>query len=83
MRIRNCPKCYGNGFTTLGHRHPKCGYCHGKGRVTSEFVKWEKLKLEFHNELKKQLKAIMDLKSEMATKKWLQGNKKPRKFPKI
>lgn len=82
MRIINCPQCDGNGFITLGHRHPKCGYCHGNKRVTSEFVKWEKMRLEFHNDLKEQLKAIMELKEETALKKWLAKNKKPRKFPK-
>lgn len=80
MRLRNCPKCHGYGTTRLGHRHPKCCYCHGKKRVTSEFVKWEKLKLKFYDDTQDSLVAIMELKSETAMKKWLQKNKKPRKF---
>ncbi len=71
MKTRNCPQCYGNGFITIGHRHPKCGYCNGKKRVTSEYVKWEISRSKFYDKLDEQLQAIIELKRETAMLKWL------------
>lgn len=82
MRTRNCPECYGKGTIRLGHRHPKCGFCHGRGKITSEFFKWEESRIKFRVETMDSLAAIVELKFETAIKKWLEENKKPRKFPK-
>lgn len=83
MRIRNCPKCYGTG---VRGRVGRCGYCHGKKEVSSEFVKWdtarEKRLTKLLNNYEEKMREEIKLKLVLNITKWEENNPKPRKFPK-
>lgn len=81
MKTRNCPYCYGED-TIFGIRRPKCDFCDGK-KVTCEFVEWENSKVKFRDKMVDSLEAVMELKLTTVMDKWLEKNKKPRKFPKV
>ncbi len=79
MRTRNCPQCHGWGF--CGHAG-RCGFCGGKKKVSSEFIKWDtawekkwlKTKLKLEEQILEQVRCVMEA--------WEKKNPKPRKFPK-
>lgn len=81
MRVRNCPQCYGMGFR--GHAG-RCGYCHGKKKISSEFVKWDaaryKKEVKITCRWEEQMKIEVEEKIKSAMKKWEEKNPKPRKF---
>ncbi len=84
MRVRNCPKCYGTG---VRGRVGRCGYCHGKKRITSEFVKWdiarEKRLKKLLNDYEERMKKEIEWKLRIDILNWERFNRKPRKFPKV
>lgn len=52
MRMRNCPKCYGKG---RGGHAGKCGFCHGKKKVTSEYCQWFSKREKYEKKISEQL----------------------------
>lgn len=84
MKIINCPQCYGTGIVG---RIGRCGYCHGKKKVNSDFVKWNntrgKLRLKLLDRYEEQMLKLIKLKVDVALEDWELKNPKPRKFPKI
>ncbi len=83
MRIRNCPNCFGDGFRGHGGR---CFYCHGKKKVSSDFVKWENTREKLIFRLIQQYEVLKNkwIKDQIVAdvSKWQDKNPKPRKFPK-
>ncbi|KKN99018.1 hypothetical protein LCGC14_0142630 [marine sediment metagenome] len=82
MKIRNCPECYGQGKTRLGHRSVRCGYCNGKKKLTSEFVKWDDKKHKQRLKIVQKLKEQMEAEIKTGLLQWENKNPKPRKFQK-
>lgn len=76
MRLRNCPYCYGG--TT--RRSSYCGFCHGKKKVNSEFVKWDNKRRQKEKKIRKKLESQLEQQVREEIKKWEEKNPKPRKF---
>ena len=83
MRMRNCPKCHGEGHR--GHAG-RCGFCHGNKRVSSEFVKWHDARSD--RLVKVSARVDIDLeyrREQMVGEKmtaWDKDNPRPRKYEK-
>ncbi len=86
MKIRNCPVCHGEGKNRLGHRWNRCGFCHGKKKINSEYCKWEEARTKLEErmtikwEMWAKIAAMQKINEKM--KEWDTKHLKPRKFPK-
>ncbi len=85
MNIRNCPECRGEGKERLGHRWNRCGFCHGKKKVSSEYCKWEKVRTKLEEQMTikwetwAKISSMQKINEKM--KEWDTKHPKPRKFP--
>ncbi len=87
MRMRNCPKCHGTGRDgPAGRINPRCGFCHGNKRVSSDFVKWSDQRAD--QVVKQSARIDIDLeyrREQMLKDKmtmWDKDNPRPRKYEK-
>lgn len=83
MSLRNCPICFGLGYT--GHTG-RCGFCHGKKKVRSEFCLWTNKQTAYarkvHEQLEDEMEAALQDRKAKLLKEWEKKNPKPRKFKK-
>lgn len=79
MKIRNCPRCFGDGRS--GHAG-RCSFCHGKRKVSSEFVKWDNEREDAYGDITDYWEKQKQVRIEEGIKGWEIDNPKPRKFAK-
>ena len=76
-RLINCPSCYGG---TGNVRSYKCGFCRGKKKVNSYYVRWLKKRKKFEEKTEMGLKAVFKATLQLRMSDWDKKNKAPKKF---
>jgi len=80
MYLKNCPKCYGDGYINCGGKFRKCGYCSGKKKISSDFIKWEFKREKYKKKIKQQLEILLNKDIDNKMNLWDKKYNKPLKF---
>lgn len=82
-RLRDCPYCFGTG---IGGHAGKCGFCHGKKKVFSDYCVWKNTRDKYDKKIIEEIEEDLEFEKNQRLHeimdKFDEDNPKPKKFGK-